>query len=204
MLESQELVNLTFTQNSYLSYESIDDNLRKIKETRAKISTYDLKLLSVNKIENWKISLQTGQVITGIRPFGRDHAYSTFSELQDMFKSMFNDYMCELEKIENYTPIDEYNNFNDNIKEECFLYLMIDTTNNHHKIGISNNPIYRERTLQSEKPTIELVTSKKFPSRQIALSIERALHETFKAKNIRGEWFVLNEMEVNEIKETLK
>jgi hypothetical protein len=81
---------------------------------------------------------------------------------------------------------------------------MIDTTNNFHKIGISNFPEYREKTLQSDKPTIELICSKKFPSRKIAESIEKALHTTFAEKRIRGEWFELNENEIDQIKETLK
>ena len=81
---------------------------------------------------------------------------------------------------------------------------MIDTTNNFYKIGISNEPIYREKTLQSEKPTIELICSKEFPSRTIAESIEKALHEAFATKRIRGEWFNLDIQEVEEIKNTLK
>jgi hypothetical protein len=81
---------------------------------------------------------------------------------------------------------------------------MIDTTNLYHKIGISANPKYRESTLQSDKPTIELICAKKFPSRQIAESIEKALHSTFSDRRIRGEWFKLNEQEVDEIKRTLK
>ncbi len=88
-------------------------------------------------------------------------------------------------------------------KDKCFVYLMIDTTNNYHKIGISNKPKYREKTLQSEKPTIEMLAFKEFPSRVIAKSIEKALHETFRHKNIRGEWFDLDESDINEITETL-
>jgi len=84
------------------------------------------------------------------------------------------------------------------------VYLMIDTTNNFHKIGISNSPEYREKTLQSDKPTIELICAKKFPSRKIAESIEKALHTTFADKRLRGEWFELNNTEIEDIKETFK
>jgi hypothetical protein len=85
----------------------------------------------------------------------------------------------------------------------CYVYLMIDTTNGFHKIGISNNPEYRERTLQSEKPTIEKVCARQYPSRIIAEAIEAALHKAFDAKRIRGEWFDLSEQEVADIKMTL-
>ncbi|MBE0393647.1 hypothetical protein BJQ96_03519 [Flavobacterium sp. PL0002] len=80
---------------------------------------------------------------------------------------------------------------------------MIDLTNNFHKIGISNSPKYREFTLQSEKPTIELLASKKFINRKIAKSFENALHSAYSDKRLRGEWFNLDEAEINEIVYTL-
>ena len=80
---------------------------------------------------------------------------------------------------------------------------MVDTTNDFHKIGISNNPRYREHTLQSDKPTIELLCCKEFPTRKIAESIETALHNAFSEKRIRGEWFNLSKDDVASIKETL-
>ena len=86
---------------------------------------------------------------------------------------------------------------------ECYVYLMHDTTNGFYKIGISNNPEYRERTLQSEKPTIELIQAKQYPSRSIAEAIESSLHKVFAEKRIRGEWFTLDERDVDKIKRTL-
>ncbi len=83
-------------------------------------------------------------------------------------------------------------NISGNIVEECYVYLMIETTNNFHKIGISNNPTYREKTLQSDKPTIELLHKKSFPNRKIAEILERTLHQTYANKRIRGEWFELD------------
>ena len=88
--------------------------------------------------------------------------------------------------------------------DPCYVYLMVDTTNGFHKIGISNKPEYREGTLQSEKPTIELVCAKQYPSRLIASTIESSLHTASNDKRLRGEWFDLNEQEVNDIKLTLK
>jgi hypothetical protein len=76
---------------------------------------------------------------------------------------------------------------------------MIDTINNFHKIGISNNPKYREHTLQSDKPTIELLCAKEYPSRDIATAIESSLHKVYAPKRIRGEWFNLNEKDTKDI-----
>lgn len=86
----------------------------------------------------------------------------------------------------------------------CYVYLMKDTSNGYYKIGISNTPEYRERTLQSEKPSIEMIACKKFPTRKIAESIESALHTTYSQQRLRGEWFNLDEADVAAIIETLK
>ena len=90
------------------------------------------------------------------------------------------------------------------IAEECFVYLMEDTANGYHKIGISNHPEYREGTLQSEKPTIELICAKRYPSRLIASAIESSLHKAFENKHIRGEWFDLTLEDVKDIILTLQ
>ena len=88
--------------------------------------------------------------------------------------------------------------------DTCYVYLMLDTTNGSSKIGVSNKPEYREHTLQSEKPTIELVCAKLYPSRKIALAIESALHSCYEEKHVRGEWFKLDASDIEMIKETLK
>lgn len=91
-----------------------------------------------------------------------------------------------------------------NIETPCYVYLMKDYTNGFYKIGISNNPEYREKTLQSEKPSIDLIASKEFPLRLIAESFEKALHKTFENKRLRGEWFNLDEIEANYLKKSLE
>jgi hypothetical protein len=87
--------------------------------------------------------------------------------------------------------------------DACYVYLMKDFNTGYHKIGISNSPEYREKTLQSEKPTIEMICNKRYISRKIAHSFEQALHETFSDKRVRGEWFDLNQKNVQEIEFTL-
>lgn len=90
------------------------------------------------------------------------------------------------------------------VNGSCYVYLMIDTTNNFYKIGISNHPKYREHTLQSDKPSIELLCAKKYPSRVIVEAIESALHKSYAKKRIRGEWFNLDVSDIEDIKQTLK
>lgn len=88
--------------------------------------------------------------------------------------------------------------------DPCYVYLMHDSKNGYHKIGISKTPKYREKTLQSEKPTIDMVCAKEYPSRKIAEAIESALHKVFEENRIRGEWFELSDADVTILKETLK
>lgn len=89
------------------------------------------------------------------------------------------------------------------ISDFCFVYLMCDRANGLYKIGISQNPDYRESTLQGEKPTIEKICAKRFPSRKMALAIESSLHRAFAEKRVRGEWFRLDEYDVWQIQQSL-
>ena len=106
-----------------------------------------------------------------------------------------------LEKLEN---IKESTSCSTIKEDPCFVYLMHDEANGFYKIGMSNNPIYREGTLQSEKPTIKLIASHKYPSRKFASALEAALHNLYSNLHVRGEWYRLRDEDVNEIIEGLK
>lgn len=72
-----------------------------------------------------------------------------------------------------------------------FVYVMYDANLLAHKIGFSQNPKYRERTLQAQKPSISLIAS--YPG---TLADEAYLHREFEGDRIRGEWFYLNPEDV--------
>lgn len=75
-----------------------------------------------------------------------------------------------------------------------FIYLMRDERTNFYKIGKSSNPRHREKTLQSDNPLVVLVDS------WIGVSSdEKRLHKRFEAKRIRGEWFNLDENDIQKI-----
>ena len=73
-------------------------------------------------------------------------------------------------------------------------YIALDHNTGFYKIGKSKNPALREKTLQAEKPTIEVIAVLK-------KDIEKKLHTRFASKRIRGEWFKLTKEEVNSIKD---
>ena len=73
-------------------------------------------------------------------------------------------------------------------------YLLIDHNTGYYKIGRSKNPEKREKTLQSEKPNIELICICK-------VNIEKELHKKYMLNRIRGEWFFLSNQQIAEIKQ---
>lgn len=74
------------------------------------------------------------------------------------------------------------------------VYLMVDHNTGLHKIGRSKSPLKRERTLQSEKPTIELIAHWESTTKK-----EKELHKKYNEKRVRGEWFDLTNQDISEI-----
>ncbi len=75
-----------------------------------------------------------------------------------------------------------------------YVYLMVNKRSGHYKIGRSVNPEFRERTLQSQEPEVEMVEACLAPK-----ALEKRLHEEYKSKRIRGEWFDLNDADIRAI-----
>ena len=85
-----------------------------------------------------------------------------------------------------------------------FVYLMYDPSLELHKIGHSKDAKYREKTLQGQRPTIELVSKKEYPSKNKARQIESLLHKKYASKRTRGEWFKLEKKDIDYVKGYLK
>jgi len=172
-------------------------------ETKVPITQNEIKNLSERNFLKWKIQFfNSSEFIIGVNyneryndELMRKIIKDFTKEYVELVKSEIVEHKPLIEKVEN--------NFKPSI-EACHVYLMHDTTNDYYKIGISIKPEYREKTLQSDKPTIELICSKEYPDRGIAKSIENALHNNYKVKHIRGEWFELNSSDVENIIQTLK
>jgi hypothetical protein len=81
------------------------------------------------------------------------------------------------------------------VEIQGFLYLMLDKNTKYTKIGFSQYTKYSEKTLQSEKPTIEMIC---FYGG--TMEDEKTLHEKFIKKRIRGEWFNLTSKDTQFIK----
>lgn len=126
LLETEQIINLTFIQNSYEVYESSNDVLKKILENKVAISFADLESLAKYKIINWKLTFQSGQEIIGINPFSSQiHEYNSFEKLQVMILLLAKEYIEIVQGLENYKPLTNYNSINNSLKESCFIYLMV-------------------------------------------------------------------------------
>jgi len=71
-------------------------------------------------------------------------------------------------------------------------YIIKDKSNGLYKIGRSIDPVKREKTLQSEKPNLELIKT-------WDADIEKTLHDEYKDFRVRGEWFELSKVQVKYI-----
>ena len=89
-----------------------------------------------------------------------------------------------------------YNEEKTNNKKTLFLYLMYDSATGLYKIGKSFNPNTREKTLGGQTPLISLIHTTKHKTPKM----EKELHEKYKNKRVRGEWFELTQEDVEFIK----
>ncbi len=204
LFENGEQIQYELIENPISSMNSQNE---KVLEYKGLITENELELFANYNLKKWKISLVSDkrEILGG--EIGGDDYYTSKNNLQIVIKKFATEYISLVKKtITNYQPtvLKQTKPINEATTDFCFVYLMHDLSNGYYKIGISNNPEYRERTLQSEKPTIEMIKSKRFPTRGIAESIEKALHVNYSEKRLRGEWFELDIIDVENIKETLK
>jgi len=119
-----------------------------------------------------------GQSISGIH----------HSNFNNIIKDI--DWLCG--KLQRYKTEMEYvygkGEFKRSSRFFTYIYIMEDTKTGYYKIGKSISPRFREKTLQAEKPTIIML----FKSPLTRPEIEKEIHQHFKEKRIRGEWFKLN------------
>lgn len=123
--------------------------------------------------------------------------YFTATLPQDMKRFFFNENECFISALFLRTMteyIEKKNTFEVTCKrvKGFKTYIMIDKRTLMYKIGRAKSPSYREATLQSENPLIELIAI-------CEEDIERQLHKLFKDYRIRGEWFRFTEGQVNKI-----
>lgn len=205
-VQQGDTISLLFESGSIVDYPIQKKTLQKDERFDAFCELYqdDIELFINEKCCQYRITYCKGNKAPLTGDFVDDE-YSPYEH--ELFATYAKHYLNELARLvpDYELPCRKVNSnevgytFN-----WCFVYLMRDNTNGYHKIGISNKPEYREKTLQSEKPSIEMLACKKFPTRKIAEAIESALHTAYSQQRVRGEWFNLDDVDVAAIIETLK
>ena len=80
-------------------------------------------------------------------------------------------------------------------------YVYIMQMGKYYKIGISTNPKKRAKEFTHLPEPIELIHTEKVCD---YVSVEQQLHDIYSAKNKRGEWFSLDEQDIEDIKKYLQ
>lgn len=205
-VQQGDTISLLFEGGSIVDYPIQKKTLQKDERFDANCELYqdDIELFINEKCCQYRITYCKGNKAPLTGDFVDDE-YSPYEH--ELFSAYAKQYLNELARL-----VPDYelpcrkidSNAVGYAFNWCFVYLMRDNTNGYHKIGISNKPEYREKTLQSEKPSIEMLACKKFPTRKIAEAIESALHTAYSQQRVRGEWFNLDDVDVAAIIETLK
>lgn len=199
LFEDGNILNYTITSNPI---KSAGDN--KFKYCDIVLKCDDIDCFSNYALKAIRFDTNKAGIVEGqIHKLGNAE-YDTIIKKQ-ILKQIFINYKHVLESKGLYNDVVEDTPISsETTKETCYVYIMKDEKNGCHKIGISNRPEYREKTLQSDKPFIVMLQAKEFPSRKMARAFESALHSTYSEKNIRGEWFDLSPEEVDEVINALK
>lgn len=197
LFSEKKVLSLVFNGVSHQPFLNIFD--KEYKEIELELTKGDIDTMRTLDLLKARVEFKNGN-----RPEVIDLCTKSSVQLvSTLFKNYVNAFCRALDECDFKWSTIDTSDISGSASEPCYVYLMKDTINGYHKIGISNNPRYRERTLQSEKPTIELLCAKQYPSRNIAEAIEFALHKAFGDKRMRGEWFNLNAQDVIDLKITL-
>jgi hypothetical protein len=209
-----DTINPTIVDNSQAkSIANIESNSIEKKVSNVydnsfycELSQDDISYMMNNDCVSWRVRFSK-QPFMSVVGSSNESIWCPKEYAGDVFRSYSSQFMQLIEELQNEYTISFSSKSNSKptvaTNETCFVYLMVDTSNGYFKIGTSNDPEYREHTLQSEKPTIEKLCAKEYPNRTIASAIESALHKAYESKRLRGEWFVLDADDVNAIIATL-
>lgn len=83
------------------------------------------------------------------------------------------------------------------IKDDFHVYLMQRRIDRGIKIGYSRNPVQRCSAIEAQQGcTVRLIKSLLVGTRGQATDLESLLHETLDSRRIKGEWFRLEDDEI--------
>tara|TARA_R100001443_G_scaffold28278_1_gene41425 strand:- start:354 stop:1385 length:1032 start_codon:yes stop_codon:yes gene_type:complete len=143
---------------------------------------YTISLDTFFKINGKKIKNIEPYYIKMFQDLGLNLLKTSYEDRLSWFKK-FERQEGEIERKEILSYNYSYN------KPESQCYIIKDENTGLYKIGKSLDPLSREKTLQSEKPTLKAV-------KIFREDHESELHKLYKKQRVRGEWFKLNNIQL--------
>jgi len=181
---------------------ALERNIREqyIKEFCKQINHQFPYVDTIDSFNTFQIDLRTAFEKKGFITFGNEISMFEGKIVDIIVPPGFKGHLLfnTLDKLEIYRSLfDEDKGFvNLDESKAKKIYLIFDSTKNLIKIGQSVNPRIREKTLQGEAPQLDIITTWIAPA-----FVERELHEKFRLKRTRGEWFKLTFSDLKDIKE---
>lgn len=128
-------------------------------------------------------------VITEVSEDYMERQFTLYTKkwINEMLKD---EYIIYLKNLNNSKLIKSVTKHKEKLKQRT--YIIKDDNTGFYKIGKSIKPREREKTLQSEKPTIKMI-------KEFKTDIESKLHKKYSKHRIRGEWFDLNNVQLKYI-----
>lgn len=154
-----------WAQRTYIS-EKAGENMHNLESLLYEFQSYK-SIIEFNKVKNEYRQKEIDQIV------------------QNEIKELRRIELDTINKVQHQEMIKR-------ISRKPKTYIMKDAATGLYKIGKSINPQHREKTLQSEKPTVKMVwnTNK---------DIEEKLHKKYASQRVRGEWFSLTPVQVKYI-----
>lgn len=165
------------------------------------LGLFDKKIKDVfidrkNRLDDEDYKLKSNKIICHIvnECEHNQNQWKLFCEIENtLFLNIKNFDIMEFWNMNENHPINNnplYKSIKREKKQVC--YLLKDKNTGYYKIGKSVNPLKREKTLQSEKPTLILV-------KQFKNNWESDLQNKYKSQRVRGEWYKLNNIQLTYI-----
>lgn len=168
-----------------------------IYNSTLELSNENEKLVFNIPLENYSINLTKEDILIISNNINPKYTLKTISYLDKFIEKRDYSYInLKYLILSNVLELllNDKNNYSSNNQK---TYLMKDSNTGYTKIGKAVNPRFREKTLQSEKPTISLYAV-------CDNLIELELHNKYSDKRVRGEWFNLEGSDVKEILDNYK
>jgi hypothetical protein len=175
-------------------------SMSKIKNINSVISENLFREYNINTNEPYYFKVVNTIFDPGRnREFYNDGQLTVSGVILDVNLNQVEHFLDRRLDINNLEPVVDSRYIKKSQTKSTKVYVMIDKNTGYYKIGRSVKPIIREKTLQSEKPTIEMLFN-----HEAIVRDEKVLHDKFKNKRIRGEWFDLTGSDLQYIKEYFK